>query len=92
MPAYVPPHKRGKMAAPSESKKKGVRWPSNTHGDPTANVKSKKAPTTFRNRSQTRSNKYKTMSKKLNSRKLRNKPLKSLLKHTTLKVKRPATL
>jgi hypothetical protein len=95
MPAYVPPHLRKKMtvAAPAETRKRGVHWPSNAHGDPTANVRSKKAPTTFREGSQTRSQKYSAISKRLSSRKLRVKPVKSVLKKgKTMKVKRPATI
>jgi CCR4-NOT transcriptional regulation complex NOT5 subunit len=87
---YIPPSLRKKMAAAAAeeaTKKKGVRWPSNAHGDPSYNVKYKKAPTTFRNNSLTRTQKYKAISKKLSTRKLRNKPVKGLLKGKTAKVR-----
>lgn len=85
---YIPPALRKKMAAEAAApKKKGVRWPSNAHGDPSFNVKYKKAPTKFRNASLTRSQKYGAISRKLSTRKLRNKPLKTLLKGKTAKVR-----
>ena len=85
---YVPPHLRKKMEAPTAVvNKKGVRFPSNATGDPEANVKSKKAPTKYRNNSLTRSQKYTAISKKLGTRKLRNKPVKTLLRGKTAKVR-----
>lgn len=95
---YIPPALRKKMAAEAAAAeaaaakpaKKGVRWPSNAHGDPSFNVKYKKAPSKFREGSITRSQKYKAISKKLATRKIRNKPVKSLLKGKTAKV-RPAS-
>lgn len=88
---YIPPALRKKMAAEAAAaaapSKKGVRWPSNAHGDPTFNVKYKKAPTKFREGSQTRSQKYKAISKKLSTRKIRNKPVKTLIKGKTAKVR-----
>lgn len=79
---------RKKMAAAEEAaKKKGVRWPSNAHGDPSYNAKYKRAPTKYRNTCLTRSQKYKGISKKLSTRKLRNKPIKGLLKGKTAKVR-----
>lgn len=86
MPAYVPPHLRGKKFT-VETKKTGVRWPSNAHGDPSANVKSKKAPASYRNANQTRSQKYKKQSKELTRRTLRSKPVKSSLKQTRRKIR-----
>jgi hypothetical protein len=93
---YIPPSMRKKMVAAEEAaKKKGVRWPSNAHGDPSYNVKYKKAPTKYRNASPTRSQKYKAISRKLSTRKLRNKPVKGLVKGKTAKIRpisAPATL
>ena len=89
---YIPPALRKKMAAEAAAaeaapKKKGVRWPSNAHGDPSFNVKSKKAPTKFVNASPTRSQKYKAISRKLSTRKLRSKPVKGLVKGKTAKLR-----
>lgn len=85
---YVPPHLRKKMAEPTAVvTKKGVRFPSNATGDPEANLKFKKAPTKYRNNSLTRSQKYTAISKKLGTRKLRNKPVKTLLRGKTAKVR-----
>ena len=86
MPAYVPPHLRGKKGT-VEVKKTGVRWPSNAHGDPSANVKSKRAPTSYRNGNQTRSQKYKKLSKELSRRTMRTKTVKSSLKKGTRKAR-----
>ena len=83
MSAYVPPHLRKKMAQPVAPAVKGIRWPSNAHGDPAANVKSKAAPTTYRNGNQTRRSKYTKMSRALSRRTLRAKPLKAALKRQT---------
>ena len=79
MPAYIPPHLRKKMTL-TVTNKRGVKWPSNAHGDPSADVKYKKAPTHFRNGNLTRSNKYRSISRNLGTRKIRVKPLKGLLK------------
>jgi hypothetical protein len=76
---YVPPHLRGKKIAPVEVKS-GVRFPSNATGNEAANLRFKKAPTSYRNDEIPRSVKYATMSKKLGTRKLRTKPVKSALK------------
>jgi hypothetical protein len=86
MPGYVPPHLRGKKSTVA-LKKTGVRWPSNAHGDPSANVKSKKAPTSYRNTNQTRSQKYRKQSYQLSHRTLRTKALKSSLKSGTRKAR-----
>lgn len=88
MPAYVPPHLRKKIAQPTAVvNKKGVKFPSNATGDPNANVKFKKAPTKYRNNNLTRAQKYTAISKKLGTRKLRNKPVKTLLRGKTAKVR-----
>ena len=87
---YIPPALRKKLAAAAqaeEPKKKGIRFPSNAHGDIRFNVKYKKAPTKFRNTSPSRTEKYKELSKKLATRKLRNKPVKGLRKGKTMKVR-----
>ncbi len=86
MPAYVPPHLRGKKST-VEVKKTGVRWPSNATGEPSANVKSKAAPTQFRNKNQTRSQKYKKQSRNLAKRTLRTKTVKSSLKKGTRRIR-----
>jgi hypothetical protein len=77
---YVPPHLRGKVAAAPVVRRRGVHFPSNATGEESMNVRSKKAPTRFRNANLARSEKYKAMSRSLATRKLRNKPVKSLLK------------
>ena len=87
MSAYVPPHLRKKMAAQAVFAVRGVRWPSNAHGDPAANVKSKAAPTTYRNGNQTRRSKYTKMSRALSRRTLRVKPLKAALKQKTRRLR-----
>jgi hypothetical protein len=86
MPAYVPPHLRGKKFT-VEAKKTGVRWPSNATGEPSENVKSKAAPTRYRSGNQTRSQKYKKQSRNLARRTLRTKPVKTSLKKGTRKLR-----
>ena len=76
---WVPPHLRGKTST-SSFKQTGVRFPSNTTGNNSRNVSYKAAPTRFREEEESRSTKYKRISKRLATRKLRNKPLKSALK------------
>lgn len=77
---WVPPHLRGK-ASKSTFKTTGVRFPSNTTGNNSRNVSYKNAPTKFNNaENESRSTKYKKISRRLATRKLRNKPLKSSLK------------
>jgi hypothetical protein len=78
---WVPPHKRGKSET-ATFKQTGVRFPSNTTGNNTRNVSYKEAPTTYRNTNEeeSRSTKYKKISKRLATRKIRNKPVKPLLK------------
>jgi hypothetical protein len=76
---YVPPHLRGKTGRPV-SPKRGVRFPSNATGEESANVRYKKAPTSFRNRNMSRSEKYVAISRRLATRRLRSKPVKSVLK------------
>lgn len=87
MPAYIPPHLRKKMEplkSNAKTLKKGIRWPSNAHGDPTADVKYKKAPINYVDKkASSRSNKYKAISKHLSTRKLRVKPIVTLLKGKT---------
>lgn len=81
---YIPPQLRGK-ASTVITMKKGVHFPSNATGEESMNIRSKKAPTHFRNANQTRSEKYRNMSRRLSTRKLRSKPVKSSLKGKTLK-------
>lgn len=82
---WVPPHLRGKKSS-TTFKQTGVRFPSNTTGNNTRNVTYKNAPTSYNsssneNKPQTPpSVKYKKISKRLATRKLRTKPLKSALK------------
>lgn len=76
---YIPPHLRGK-ALISVAPTKGVRFPSNATGNESANVKYKKAPASYRNRNLSRSEKYAGVSRRLATRKLRSKPVKSVLK------------
>lgn len=76
---YVPPHLRGKASGPV-GPSRGVRFPSNATGEESANVRYKKAPTTYRNRNMSRSEKYAAISRRLGTRKLRSKPVKSVLK------------
>ena len=87
MSAYVPPHMRKKMAQAVAPAVRGVRWPSNAHGDPAANVKSKAAPSTYRNGNQSRKSKYTKMSRALSRRTLRLKPLKAVLKRQTRRLR-----
>lgn len=78
---YVPPHLRGKKVAAVEVKP-GVRFPSNTTGDNSRDVRYKRAPTGYRANEEVvpRSAKYGEMSRKLGTRKVRTKPIKSALK------------
>jgi hypothetical protein len=84
---WLPPHLRGKAGRP-EGPSKGVRFPSNATGEPSENVRFKKAPTQFRNGNQTRSAKYTGLSRSLATRKVRNKPLKSALKRKPTTIRR----
>ena len=91
MPAYIPPHLRKKVVHVVPVKTKGVHWPSNVHGDPSANVKLR---TISRSKnglanSMTRSAKYSALSRALSKRTLRAKPLLSVLKSKkTRKIRR----
>jgi hypothetical protein len=76
---YVPPHMRGKVSV-SVAPTKGVRFPSNATGNESANLRYKKAPTSYRNQNLSRSEKYAGVSRRLSTRKLRSKPVKSILK------------
>ncbi len=81
---WLPPHKRGK-ASTSSFKQTGVRFPSNTTGNNSRNVSYKAAPTRFRNNNanaeeETRSTKYKKISRHLGTRRIRNKAIKPALK------------
>ena len=77
---WVPPHLRGK-ASKSSFKTTGVRFPSNTTGNNSRNVSYKNAPTEFNNAENARpSARYEKVSRRLATRKLRAKPLKSALK------------
>ena len=87
MSAYVPPHLRKKISQVAASVARGVRWPSNAHGDPAANVRSKAAPSAYRNGNQTRKSKYTKMSRALARRTLRTKPLKAVLKRKTYRLR-----
>ena len=84
---WVPPHLRGKAGKPV-GPSKGVRFPSNATGEPSENVRFKAAPTQFRNGNQTRSAKYAKLSRRLATRKLRTKPLKSALKRKAITYRR----
>ncbi len=84
---WLPPHLRGKAGRPV-SPKRGVRFPSNATGEPSENVRFKAAPTRFRNGNQTRSAKYAKISRSLATRKLRSKPLKSVLKRKATTIRR----
>lgn len=85
---YVPPALRGKAGRPV-SPKKGVRFPSNATGEPSENVKYKRAPSRFRNANLSRAEKYTTISRHLSRRTLRAKPVKSVLKRgKTAKIRR----
>jgi hypothetical protein len=85
---WVPPHLRGKVAT-STFKQTGVRFPSNTTGNNSRNVSYKAAPTRFRGEEEeSRSTKYKRISRHLGTRKLRTKPLKSSLKKGKRTVRR----
>lgn len=79
---YVPPHLRGKPMRPASPPKRGVRFPSNTTGNNSRNVSYKNAPSHYNNaeEEEPRSTKYKKISRRLASRKVRAKPLKSALK------------
>ncbi len=76
---YIPPHLRGKVST-VVAPLRGVRFPSNATGEESADVRYKKAPTSYRNRNMSRSEKYTAISRKLATRKLRTKPIKSVLK------------
>jgi len=76
---YVPLHLRGKKLTAVEVKP-GVRFPSNATGEESANLRYKKAPTSYRNNDVPPSVKYGAMSRKLGTRKLRAKPVKGALK------------
>ena len=77
------------MKPASPPKPRGVHFPSNSTANNTRNVKYKKAPTQFRNKNLTRSQKYTQISKSLGTRKLRNKPVKTILKKgKTQKIRR----
>jgi hypothetical protein len=77
------PKKRGLTA--SMFKQTGVRFPSNTTGNNSRNVSYKAAPTRFRNNNaaaeaETRSTKYKKISRGLATRRVRTKAVKPVLK------------
>ena len=81
---WVPPHLRGK-ASTSTFKQTGVRFPSNTTGNNSRNVSYKAAPTRFRNNNaaaaeESRSTKYAKISRRLATRRIRNKAVKPALK------------
>ena len=76
---YVPPQRRGKPTT-VVAVSRGVHFPSNATGEESENKTYKKAPTSYRNRNLTRSEKYAAMSRRLATRKLRTKPVKSVLK------------
>lgn len=106
MPAYIPPHLR-KKAAPQAKKrqtKKQLRFPSNTTGDNSRNVSFAPVSKLFSSAAATV---YKVFSSALQTRKVRGKPLKKVLKtgkkealraqsasplKKTMKQKRPASV
>lgn len=66
---------------PASPPKRGVHFPSNTTGNNTRNVSYKKAPTQFANNAEeSRSTKFAKISRRLATRRLRTKPVKSALK------------
>jgi hypothetical protein len=79
MPAYIPPHLRKKLAEkPTKRKtKKQLRFPSNTTGESSRNVSFAPVSKLF---SEVTSSVYKVFSSALQTRKLRRKPVKKLLK------------
>lgn len=105
MPAYVPPHLRKKMAKPKRLTKKQLRFASNTTGDNTRNVTFAPVSKLF---SEAATSVYKVFSSAFQTRKLRRKPLKKVLKtgskaalraqsasppkRKTMKQKRPASV
>ena len=106
MPAYIPPHLRKKLATKPKSRQtqKQLRFPSNTTGDNSRNVSFAPVSKLF---SEMTTSVYKVFSSAFQTRKLRRKPLKKVLKtgkkealraHSaspikkTLKQKRPASV
>ncbi len=91
MPAYIPPHLRKKLAGQTEKPKKRqtvkkLRFPSNTTGDNTRNVSFAPVSRLFSNAASTV---YKAFSTALQTRKLRRKPVKKVLKTGKKEVLRP---
>ena len=107
MPAYIPPHLRKKVVEKPKKRqtKKQFRFASNTTGDNSRNVSFAPVSKLF---SDVTSSVYKVFSSALQTRKLRRKPVKKLLKtgkkealraHSlspqtkkTMKKKRPASV
>lgn len=79
MPAYIPPHLRKKLNEKPKKRqtKKQLRFASNTTGDNTRNVSFAPVSKLF---SEVTSSVYKVFSSALQTRKLRRKPVKKLLK------------
>lgn len=76
---------------PVSPPKRGVKFPSNTTGNDSRNVRYKNAPSHYNNaeENESRSTKYKKISRRLATRRVRNKPLKSVLKRgKTAKLRR----
>lgn len=86
MPAYIPPHMRKKMAKPKRITHKQTRFASNTTGDNTRNVSFAPVSKLF---TETASTIYKVFSSALQTRKLRKKPLKKVLKSGKKEALRP---
>jgi hypothetical protein len=88
MPAYIPPHLRKKVVEKPKKRqtKKQIRFPSNTTGDNSRNVSFAPVSKLF---SDTISSVYKAFSSALQTRKLRRKPLKKVLKSGKKEALRP---
>lgn len=89
MPAYIPPHLRKKLATEKPKKrttKKQLRFPSNTTGENSRNVSFAPVSKLF---TETASTIYKVFSSALQTRKLRKKPLKKVLKSGKKEALRP---
>ena len=84
MPAYIPPHLRKKMAKPKRITSKQLRFASNTTGDNTRNVSFAPVSKLFSNAA---TSIYRVFSTQ--TRKLRRKPIKKILKSGTKAALRP---
>ena len=80
MPAYIPPHLRKKIAKPKRITHKQLRFASNTTGDNSRNVSFARVSKLISN---TVTSVYKVFSSAMQTRKLRRKPVKKVLKSGT---------